>query len=175
MSDYPTYLIHYGIEGQKWGVRRYQNEDGSLTQEGKEHYGILNQGPTKEGYKQLKKDYKQNVKGATKEFHEVRKESGKDKLIQNRKKQYDAIEKVDEYAYKKASELFNEYKDLKIYKAKLKGKTFDTSKIGMQSYFHHYGIEIDSYWNTSTLAFTSYNAMQRNNKTKITKHIMTGG
>ncbi len=34
--DYPTYLIHYGIEGQKWGVRRFQNEDGTWTQEGLE-------------------------------------------------------------------------------------------------------------------------------------------
>lgn len=40
MSEYPTYLIHYGIEGQKWGVRRFQNEDGSLTEEGKKRYGI---------------------------------------------------------------------------------------------------------------------------------------
>ena len=34
--DYPTYLIHYGIPGQKWGVRKYQNEDGTWTEEGKE-------------------------------------------------------------------------------------------------------------------------------------------
>lgn len=27
-------LYHYGIKGQKWGVRRYQNEDGSYTREG---------------------------------------------------------------------------------------------------------------------------------------------
>jgi hypothetical protein len=33
------YLIHYGVKGQKWGVRRYQNSDGSLTQLGQEHYG----------------------------------------------------------------------------------------------------------------------------------------
>lgn len=32
------YLIHYGIEGQKWGQRRYQYEDGSLTPAGKERY-----------------------------------------------------------------------------------------------------------------------------------------
>ena len=29
------YLAHHGIKGQKWGVRRYQNKDGSLTHEGK--------------------------------------------------------------------------------------------------------------------------------------------
>lgn len=32
------YLEHHGILGQKWGVRRYQNKDGSLTPEGKERY-----------------------------------------------------------------------------------------------------------------------------------------
>ena len=32
------YLAHHGIKGQKWGVRRYQNPDGSLTQEGKARY-----------------------------------------------------------------------------------------------------------------------------------------
>lgn len=32
-------LYHHGIKGMKWGVRRYQNEDGSWTPEGKERYG----------------------------------------------------------------------------------------------------------------------------------------
>lgn len=31
-------LYHHGILGQKWGVRRYQYEDGSLTPEGKKRY-----------------------------------------------------------------------------------------------------------------------------------------
>jgi len=35
------YLMHYGTKGQKWGVRRYQNEDGTLTAEGRERYGHL--------------------------------------------------------------------------------------------------------------------------------------
>ena len=37
-------LYHYGIQGQKWGVRRYQNEDGSYTSEGKQRYGIGSDG-----------------------------------------------------------------------------------------------------------------------------------
>lgn len=30
----PGYLSHHGIKGQKWGVRRYQNSDGTWTEEG---------------------------------------------------------------------------------------------------------------------------------------------
>ena len=33
-------LYHHGIKGQRWGVRRYQNSDGSLTSEGRRHYGF---------------------------------------------------------------------------------------------------------------------------------------
>lgn len=32
-----SYLYHHGIKGQKWGVRRFQNKDGTLTFEGKRH------------------------------------------------------------------------------------------------------------------------------------------
>ena len=31
-------LTHWGIKGMKWGVRRYQNEDGTLTSAGKKRY-----------------------------------------------------------------------------------------------------------------------------------------
>lgn len=31
-------LQHHGIEGMKWGIRRYQNKDGTLTEAGKARY-----------------------------------------------------------------------------------------------------------------------------------------
>lgn len=39
MEQY-TYLAHYGIKGMKWGERKYQNSDGSLTALGRVHYGV---------------------------------------------------------------------------------------------------------------------------------------
>ena len=35
---YSRSLSHHGIKGQKWGVRRFRNKDGSLTPEGKARY-----------------------------------------------------------------------------------------------------------------------------------------
>lgn len=39
-NDWRDYeLTHHGILGMHWGIRRYQNPDGSLTEAGKERYG----------------------------------------------------------------------------------------------------------------------------------------
>lgn len=53
-------LYHHGIKGQKWGIRRYQNEDGSLTAEGRRRYGLneLNYG------RAYRSDDKQKIKKA---------------------------------------------------------------------------------------------------------------
>lgn len=36
-----NYLEHHGILGMKWGIRRYQNKDGTLTEAGKQRYQKL--------------------------------------------------------------------------------------------------------------------------------------
>lgn len=64
-NDYGTnYLAHHGILGQKWGVRRYQNADGSLTEAGKKHYKAdsVDKIDTSEGYNKRIKDVKKAIK-----------------------------------------------------------------------------------------------------------------
>lgn len=38
MKSNDEYLVHHGIKGMKWGVRRFRNKDGSLTSAGKKRY-----------------------------------------------------------------------------------------------------------------------------------------
>ena len=42
LPSYTDSLMHHGVKGMKWGVRRYQNRDGSYTSAGKKHRGISN-------------------------------------------------------------------------------------------------------------------------------------
>lgn len=51
------YLEHHGIKGQKWGLRRYQNPDGSYTEEGKKRYLNDSGEKTEKGKKREAKDY----------------------------------------------------------------------------------------------------------------------
>lgn len=38
---YDEVLAHHGIKGQKWGIRRFQNADGSLTKAGRKRYATI--------------------------------------------------------------------------------------------------------------------------------------
>lgn len=50
------HLQHFGVKGMKWGVRRYQNEDGSYTDAGKKKYYNSDGSLTKAGMKQQFKE-----------------------------------------------------------------------------------------------------------------------
>lgn len=54
-------LFHYGVQGMKWGIRKYVNYDGSLTAEGRRKYGSYqNFARSSEGRKMLSEAKNQN-------------------------------------------------------------------------------------------------------------------
>lgn len=78
------YLKHFGIQGMKWGQRRYQYEDGSLTPEGKVHYGIgertartISDLRTAYTAKRKQKQRNKNLKNARKKAAQARKDKKK--------------------------------------------------------------------------------------------------
>ena len=64
-------LYHHGIKGQHWGIRRYQNPDGSLTPEGRKRY--MNDSHWRDKYLKMKKK-EQDAEARTHESKEKRRQ-----------------------------------------------------------------------------------------------------
>lgn len=62
LEVHKNYLMHHGIKGQRWGIRRYQNPDGTLTEEGKARYYELITDSDKGIYDEAEKIYKKTHK-----------------------------------------------------------------------------------------------------------------
>lgn len=97
-------LRHHGILGMKWGVRRYQNKDGSLTPEGRSRYGYAQDEGSKEVSKKFQR-YKR-VQGTKSLFGG---DHTKDKSVEALKNYHNEIYKnrsklrgLDKDSYRKA-------------------------------------------------------------------------
>lgn len=113
-EPYPNELYHHGIKGQKWGIRRWQNEDGSLTAAGREHYGLDSGDANKEtrGYKRvlnaMEKARAADVSGDiryTEKANRARNDLNRKANIDEAKKYRDSIKTQDEATNKIISEL----------------------------------------------------------------------
>lgn len=76
-GDWESELCHYGILGMKWGVRRYQNKDGTLTAAGKRHTRVkdMSDSELESRIKRLRMEdeyRKLNKSGITRAFEYVR-------------------------------------------------------------------------------------------------------
>lgn len=91
--EYPTYLIHYGIPGQKWGVRRFQNEDGTWTSEGLERRkSLIETGAPRKEIRKATKEGKEELK-YNKELYKKQKKIGEkfdkktEKILKDKEKE----------------------------------------------------------------------------------------
>ena len=86
VEDGTLYLEHFGIKNMKWGVRRFQNKDGSLTEAGRKRYGSGNDdgelsgggggGGAPEEDEEMKKKIEEAAKKAGMTVAEYRKKMG---------------------------------------------------------------------------------------------------
>ena len=83
------HLEHFGIKGQKWGLRRFQNEDGTLTDEGMRRYGVAGDDGKYRVSDAVKRDYRyQKAKSTDINYKEqIAREKKENKPISKRRQQ----------------------------------------------------------------------------------------
>lgn len=117
-------IYHHGIKGQRWGVRRFQNEDGTLTAEGRARYGIDENGKMSN---RLSKAADTNRKDAS----DLRKAAERAKTEKARKDLLDSADALERLAEQQESRAKMSKDGKKLYKQDKKDqKILDGSNAG---------------------------------------------
>lgn len=104
MKNYELY--HHGILGQKWGVRRFQNEDGTLTAAGKRRYETKEQRKIDKEKKQLVKKIKRDFRKDIYDPSYIQKAMDENPKIKRDVEEYSSLKKkYDEHVNKQAREV----------------------------------------------------------------------
>lgn len=104
-------LYHHGIIGQKWGVRRFQNSNGSLTAEGRKRYSTSKSGLSPQDTNTLLNEAQsiaRNSNNASKSINKIKK-SDAAKKKDKEKTDENAPKKVEEMSDKELREFLNRY------------------------------------------------------------------
>ena len=98
MNEVDIFLAHHGVKGMKWGVRRYQNKDGSLTTSGKKKISKEYKKASIAGDKALQQKYSSMYMKAYNKAAEKMNTSEIEKFNSAQKKKYgDDFTKRDDY------------------------------------------------------------------------------
>ena len=143
-----AYLAHHGVKGQRWGVRRFQNPDGSLTEKGKRRIKTLQGKSDKLDAKKAKLNSPKNMvrlsqyKSLSADRHAAANQHKADEDFYRNKASYALTNHASKVATKKADKAHTKY----VQEAKKAAEYYDyiTKHQNKEAKIDHKKIKVDS-------------------------------